>query len=486
MPGTSPSDSMGGRSNENRELELSSEAMRSLTERTVERLIAHVESLPDQPASETAGAEALAASLREPTPESGQPFDGILATLFERVFPVSFNTASPGYLAYIPGGGLFQTALADFISAATNRYTTVFVAGPGQAQIEATVVRWFADWIGYPDTAGGFLASGGSLANFSAIVTARQERLPENFLDGTLYVSEQVHHSITKSARLAGFPTRNVRAIPTDDRFCIRCDLLHEAITADRASGRRPFLVVGSAGTTNTGAIDDLEALAQIAAREDLWFHVDGAYGGFFVLTERGRTRMRGLASADSITLDPHKALFLPYGTGSLIVKDRRALQRAHSERADYMPAMQEDADHIDLCEISPELSRGFRGLRVWLPLKLHGVGPFRDNLEEKLDLATWVTEAIRDLPNIEIVAEPQLSIVAFRHRPQGLADGPELDAHNRRLMERVNSKRRVFLTGTSLGGRFVIRICVLSFRTHRDRMQEAFESIRDAVAAGS
>ncbi len=274
--------------------------------------------------------------------------------------------------------------------------------------------------------------------------------MPENFLSGTIYASDQVHHSIQKAAMLAGFPEGNVREIPTDGLFRIRVEDLARAIAADRSAGFQPFLVVGNAGSVNTGAVDDLAALADIAARERLWFHVDGAYGGFFLLTERGRKAMAGAERSDSITLDPHKSLFLPYGIGSLLVRDGDALKRAHALSAPYLPSMQEDPDLVDFNQISPELSRSWRGLRAWLPIKMHGIGPFRANLDEKLDLAAWAAEELRKIPAIEILAEPQLSIVAFRWRGEG-HDDEALNRINRDLLERINAKKRVYLTGTML-----------------------------------
>ncbi len=467
---------------EDRSLELSPEAFRSLIDAAARRVVAHVASLPTQPSADTKGGAALARSLVEPMPESGRPAEELLDLLFDRVIPKTFNTAGPGYLAYIPGGGLPHSAVADLVADSVNRYVGVFAAAPGLAQLEANVVRWFCDLAGYPAGARGILASGGSLATFSALVAARRDRLPENFLDGMIYVSDQAHYAVEKSALLAGFPAGNVREIATDPLFRIRLDTLAAEIAADRARGRMPFLVVGNAGTTNTGAVDDLAELADLCARERLWFHVDAAYGGFFLFTAEGRRRMAGIERADSIVLDPHKGLFLPYGTGALLVKDGEALKRAHAYTADYMPSMQEDPDLVDFNLLSPELSRDFRGLRVWLPLKMHGIGPFRANLEEKLALARLAADALREVPGIEIVAEPQLSILAFRLGRPGL-DGPALDRLNRDLLERINARKRVYLTGTLLNGRFAIRICVLSFRTHRDRMEQGLEDIRAAVA---
>ena len=463
-------------------LELSPERFRELVEESLVRIERHLETLPAQASASPAAGAALARALRESVPETGTPFGELLDLLFDRVIPSSFCTAGPGYLAYIPGGGILHAAVADLIADATNRYVGVWSAAPGLAQIEANVVAWFAELVGFPPSSRGILTSGGSISNFSAVVTARRERLPENFLGGTIYVSDQAHHSLEKAAMLAGFPPSNVRTIETDGVFRIRIDALERRIAEDRAAGRSPFLLVGNAGTTNTGAVDDLPALAEISRRERLWFHVDAAYGGFFALTPEGRSALAGLEQADSLILDPHKGLFLPYGTGCLLVRDGGALKRAHALTADYLPAMQEEEEFVDFCQISPELSRGWRGLRVWLPVKMHGIAPFRENLSEKLALARDAADALRAIPEIEILAEPQLSIVAFRRLWPSLA-AAETNEANRRLLERVNARGRVHLTGTMLRGDFAIRICVLSFRTHRDRIDMALEDIRSAIA---
>jgi len=463
------------------ELELPADELRRMVHLALERLIDHLRTLPAQPSADVAGAAEVARSLREPLPGEGTPFEELLGVVMDRAVPKSFNTAGPGYLAYIPGGGLVHAAVADLIADITNRFVGVWMAAPALVEIEANVGRWLCAIVGYPSSALGLLTTGGSMANFIALVTARRERLPEDFLSGVLYASDQAHHSVQKAALLAGFPPSSVRAIPTDDRFRLRIDALRSAIAEDRARGRRPFCLVANAGTTNTGAVDDLEAAAAVARAEGLWLHVDGAYGGFFVLTERGRSVLRGLEAADSITLDPHKGMFLPYGTGALLVRDRDALQRAQALHAEYLPAAPEDPEFVDYSTVSPELSRDFRGLRVWLPVKMHGIGAFTRALDEKLDLAAWAADELRGIEGIEIVAEPQLSLLAFRVVRPGLsAEG--LDALNRRVMAAVNARGRVYLTGTVTRGRFLIRICVLSFRTHRDRMRMALEDLRSAL----
>ncbi len=449
--------------------------MRALLDAAAIRIIEHIESLPSQPAMNVEGATEFARTLIEPLPRKGESYEALLDFLFEEAIPRSLTAAGPGYLAYVPGGGLFHSAIADLISNAVNRYVGVCAAAPALVQLEANVVRWFCEIVGLPRGSGGVLTSGGSLANFTGIVAARRAMLPDDFLKGTLYCSNQIHHSFQKAANLAGFPYANIRELPVDGEFRIRIDALEDAIERDRKEGWTPFLIAGSAGTTATGAVDDLEALARVAREQKLWFHVDGAYGALFALTERGRATLKGIEQADSVILDPHKTLFLPFGTGAVLVRDARTLHRAHSLHADYLPDMQQEDELVDFCEISPELSRDFRGLRVWLPLKLFGIEPFREQLDEKLDLIQFAVEELRTIDGIEIVAEPQLTILAFR-----LAGSDDL---NRALLDRINARKRVMLTPATVDGRFVIRIAIVSHRTHRDRVEMAIEDIRNAVA---
>jgi aromatic-L-amino-acid/L-tryptophan decarboxylase len=455
-------------------LEPDAKEMRRLVDEAMRRIVAHIESLPAQPSVNVDGALDDSRALIEPLPQHGTPYEKLLDDLFNEYAPRSFNAAAPGYLAYIPGGGLFYAAVADLIADSINRYVGVCAAAPALVQLEANVVRWFCEIAGYGAGSGGVLTTGGSLANFTALIAARKSLLGDDFANASLYCSSEVHHSFQKAAALAGFPAANVREIGVDAKFRMRTDELEAAIARDA----RPFLVVGSAGTTNTGAVDDLAAIARIAREHGMWFHVDGAYGAFFMLTERGRAAMRGIEQADSITLDPHKTLFLPYGTGAVLVRDASTLRRAFSSHADYLPEMQREEELIDFCEISPELSRDFRGLRVWLPLKILGIEPFRQALDEKLDLIEFVTAELRKIDGIEIVAEPQLTIVAFRL----VKPGADLNALNRNLLDRINARKRVMLTPTIYKGDFLIRICIVSHRTHRDRIEMGLEDIREAV----
>jgi aromatic-L-amino-acid decarboxylase len=459
-------------------LEPDPDELEAQTRAVADFVLAQLRDLADQPSFDLDGAGALKASFDEDPPERPTSLETLLARL-KPAIAKSYNTAGPGYLAYIPGGGVYAAALADFIACAVNRYVGVAQAAPALARIEETAAAWLCRLMGLPAGARGILTSGGSLSNFSAVVTARHERLGEAFQDGVLYFSEETHYCVAKAARLAGFPRASLRALPTDARCRLQPSALAEAVQKDRARARRPFLVVANVGTTNTGAIDPLPEVLDVAREHGLWVHADAAYGGFFRLASTGEALLTGIEQCDSITLDPHKGLFLPYGLGALLLRDGDALARVHREGASYVQDVTREGS-LGFADLSPELSRDFRGLRLWLPLMLHGLGAFREQLEEKLALTRWAYEQLASDGRFELVDEPQLSVVAFRLRgPAAQADrlGPE-------LLERVNARKRVFLSSTRIHGRYALRICVLSFRTHAERVEDAVLALRQEARA--
>jgi len=462
------------------DLDFSPSALRSLLEATSRRVVDHLASLPDQPARGDIHAEAFCRALREAAPESGQPLDELLRLLFDECIPRSFTTAGPGYLAYIPGGGVFPAALADLIADTTNRFTGVWPAAPALVQLEANALDWLRDWMQFPATTRGLFTTGGSMANFNAIVCAREKHLGTAVRDGVLYTSAEVHHSVLKAARLAGvFPDR-VREVGVDADYRMRADELRRAIERDRRDGLRPFLVVSSAGTTNTGAVDPLDAIADVCTAEGMWHHVDGAYGAFFHACPELRPLLAGLPRADSLTLDPHKGLFLPYGTGALLVRDGADLRAAHAmEHPAYLPDLPDPQEFYDPVSHGPDLSRGFPGLRVWLCVKMYGAARLRAAIAEKRQLAVAASAAIGRLPGMRMVAPPQLSLFAFHLTWPGVSQLDE-DAATAELLERVVQRGRVMMTGCRTRGRFLARVCVLSFRTRRDRIEEAVAHVAE------
>lgn len=454
-----------------RGLELSEKQMRQMTSESVEKIMAYFGRLDQLPVKNTGGVAALKHKLRESIPPHPIAFDRLLKTIFDDLIPRGIQVPSAGYLAYIPVGTVYPAVIGEFISYAINRWPAIYQFSPGFIEIENSVIRWLSQMMGLPRESGGILTSGGSMANLSAIVAARHEILGEKISKGTIYYSSQTHHSIEKSARIVGISKKNLREIPTDERNRISIPALMKTIQSDRKKGLHPFIVVANAGSTGTGAVDDLGQIASLCKTQRLWFHVDAAWAGSLRLTRFGKKIFKGIELADSITIDPHKALYTPFGCGALLVRDPRKLLNSHSFDAAYLPAEEEAEALSSPSKLSPELSRGQRGLQVWLPLKFFGITPFRKTLEEKLKLTRWITAELRKMKHVEITFEPQTMIVGFRYfdPAKGRID---LNRINRELLEEINADGRILLSGIELNGIFSIRIIPFGQRTHFEQLK--------------
>ncbi len=417
--------------------------------------------------------------LDSPISEDGIGIDAAIDLIRTNVDTPGLNPASGGHLAYIPGGGIYYSALGDYLADVFNRYAGVFYASPGAVRMENMLIRWMCDQVGYPAEAGGNLTTSGSLANLIAVVTARDGRniKSADVPRSVIYLSRQTHHSIDKAIRVAGLGECIIRYIDLDDRFRMLPQDLADKIEADTAAGLNPFLIVASAGTTDVGAIDPLPEIGAIAKESGCWYHIDAAYGGFFILTDEGKDKLRGLELADSLIIDPHKGLFLPYGLGVVLVKNVSDLARSYSFNANYMQDAFSAQDEISPAEISPELTKHFRGLRLWLPLKLHGVAPFRACLEEKLLLAKYFYAEVKRL-GFESDLEPELSVVTFRYIPSS----GDTDEFNKQLMNKIIEDGRVFVSSTKLNGKFTMRFACLSFRTHLKMVDMLLEKLANEV----
>jgi len=461
-----------------RALHLDAEARAARTDAVRSYIEEWLTSLPDKPVfMQDSGSRQAGALTIEEAPID---IDQALGTLAEQVDSNGQNIGSSRFFGYIPSGGMYMGALGDYLAAATNRYAGVDFAAPGAARLEIALLAWLAKEVGYPDSARGDLASGGSIATLSAVVAARQRHdvRARDVENTVVYLTQLTHHCLTKALQVAGLGECRTRLIPLDDDSRMDAQALDAAIASDRAAGLHPWLIAASAGTTDLGTIDPLPALADIAAKHGLWLHVDAAYGGAFVLCDEGRRRLAGIERSDSLIINPHKGLFLPTGLGIVLVRDGAALFEAFHARASYMQDMEgmgvEQAHSA--CDFSPELTRPFRGLRLWLPLKLAGVGAFRAALEEKLLLAEYFYERIGQLDGFVTDAPPDLSIVAFRYQP---ARGDATD-FNRRLFEAIRDDGRIFLSTTTVGGAFTLRLAILAYHTHREDIDVALEVIEE------
>lgn len=400
---------------------------------------------------------------------SKKSFLELLEVYDKQVVETGIVAASGKHVGYIPGGGIFASSIADFLAAVTNPYASVYYASPGAATIENEVVNWLKQLFSFPDSAVGSLSSGGSTSTLIAFTAARDhhrvknERVPQS----VVYMSEQVHHSTQKALRIIGLEDVVIRYIPLDENHRMDALALNLQIQSDIAANLHPFLIVASAGTTDTGAIDPLDAIADVAQQHQLWFHVDAAYGGFFILTSK-KDQFKGIERADSLIVDPHKGLFLPYGTGAVLIKNKAAALHSNYYEANYMQDATNDALVKSAANISPELTKHFRGLRVWLPLQLHGIAPFVACAEEKLVLVHYFRQRLVDL-GFEVGPTPDLSVSYFWYPFK-----ENRDAKNKQLMDAIHQDGEVFLSSSIIKGQFVIRMAILSFRTKKETIDRA------------
>ncbi len=421
----------------------------------------------------------MAARIDGPPPETPQDFDDILRTLDEDVLPFMSKGDHPGFFAYVPFAGTWPGALGDLIASATNVYAGSWMEAAGPSQLELEVIGWFKDWIGYPAGAAGLLVSGGSAANLTALACARESLVGSMSDDLVVYVSDQAHCSVARSARNLGFRQSQVRVIPSDDQLRIRIDLLESAMDADLRNGRRPLLVSANGGATNSGAVDPLPELADLCAERKVWFHVDAAYGGFAVLAERGRSQLAGIERADSITLDPHKWLYQPYECGCLLVRDGLQLRRAFLITPDYLREAVALDREVNFSDLGLQLTRMARAFKVWVSVQYFGLDAFRRAIDRTFDLAERARQRIEASDRLELAARPALGIVSFRR----MFDENE-DLLNARLVSALEESGLGLVSSTRLKGRYTIRMCVMSHTSGPEDVDRVLDFLEQADVA--
>lgn len=407
---------------------------------------------------------------------------GELLDLYERaVNSTGLQPASGGHLGYIPGGGVPLAGYGDLIAAITNKYSGIFYGNPGAIRIENHLIDWTAKQFGFKGEYGGNLTTGGSIGNLIAIVSARDahEIKGKDYEKTVIYGSAQMHHSLNKAIRIAGLGECIYRNVPLEDNHHINTKFLLDQIQEDKENGLRPFLIIGSAGTTDTGVIDDLNELANIAEKYNCWFHIDGAYGGYFYLIDELKSKFKGIEKADSLVIDPHKGLFLPYGTGMVLVKEREHMLHSHFYLANYMQDAYKSPEEWSPADVSPELSRNFRGMRMWLPLMVHGIKPFKDAILEKYLLSKYAYKKLQELPYIEVGQEHELTVQTFRFFKPNLSE-EELNKLNKQVLEELHKNGRIYISSTLIDNKFTMRFAILSFRTHMHEVDLILEMMEE------
>jgi len=406
--------------------------------------------------------------------EKGKTMETILDVLKTEVDVIGISSASGRHLGFIPGGGLWSSSIADMLGDISNKYSGIAFSGPGSVKMESQVIQWMTKIIGYPSNAFGNLTSGGSIANLIAVKAARDfHRINStNVKKAAIYFGEQTHHSVYKALNITGLHESVLRKIPVTEKFRIDINELKHQIKKDKEAGLNPFLIIASAGTTDTGAIDPLNEIADICSEYNAWFHVDAAYGGFFILLDEMKEKLKGMERSDSVVLDPHKTLFLPFGSGAVLLRDKNVLLSSNSSKASYL-ADTERVEDINPADTGIELTRPNRGLRMWLPLQLHGVAPFKACLQEKLMLSNYFYEQIGKL-GFEKGPQPDLTVSIFRY------PNDEDNRINQQLIDAIHKDGRVFLSSTTIKGKLWLRCAVVAHRTHQKEIDLALQMIKE------
>jgi aromatic-L-amino-acid decarboxylase len=459
----------------NSKLELPPAEMRALGYRVVDLIADHFAHLPQKPVGAKGDPAVLRPVFLEPPPAQPVPGGEILARAEEQIFTQILNICHPRFFAFVPGPSNFVSAMADALASGFNVFNGSWLGGSSAAALELAVIDWFRNWCGFPEGAGGLFVSGGSMANLTALVAARHTRLADRTQGAVIYYSDQTHSSVDRALRVIGFLPEQISRIASDDEFRLPVDALAERVKQDRAAGLRPFAVIANAGTTNTGAIDPLAGIAEFCRAQDLWMHVDGAYGAAAVISDRGRALLTGIELADSLSFDPHKWLFQSIECGCVLLRDAALLKATYRIMPEYLADVHRNVTEVNPCDYGIQLTRGFRALKVWMSIQYFGLDAFRAAIERGFVLAEIAERKLRDMANWELVTPAHMGIVCFRRREAA-------DSFYPRLHDAMLRDGFALATSTVLNGRSALRLCTINPRTTDDDIEHTLDWL-DALA---
>src|SRR5499427_10375593 len=458
------------------------EAMRRAGYAAVDALAARLAAPEGGPVLRRTSPAEMRARLGGAPPEQGAGLDAVLARVIDDVLPYGAWANHPGYFAFIPYFTTWPGAVAELIAAAANISPWAWMESPAATQIELEVIDWFRGWLGMPEGTAGVLVSGGSAANLTALLVAR-EAAGGPSQDSVVYVSDQGHSSLARTARAMGLRPHQIRVLPTDDQWRLQPATVTAAVGADRRAGRVPIAVCAAAGSTSTGAIDPLPALADVCAAEGLWLHVDAAYGGFAAVTPEGRALLTGIERADSVTIDPHKWLFQPIECGGVLVRDGGRLARTFAIHPDYLDSTETHATgEVNLDEWGLQVSRGFHALKVWMSVQAFGLAAFRAAIARNMELAAYAEELVQAHDTLTLMAPASLGIVCFRREWPG-CDEAETERRGIALADDLERSGDAFVSTTRLAGRHAIRLCILNPTSGAAHVRRVIEYFAQAAA---
>ncbi|WP_339660264.1 aspartate aminotransferase family protein [uncultured Polaribacter sp.] len=458
--------------------ELSVEEMKSYGYKIVDIIVAHFDSIESKKPVSKASRKEMDTIFLQEAPEKGMPADEVLNFVMDNVIPNSNISSHPKAFSFVPGPSNFISAMADSLATGFNIFSGGWFVSPSAAELEIVTLNWLLKMFNFPVTkGGGIFTSGGSMANLTALVTARRIKCGDDFSDAIIYLSDQAHSSNIKAIRVLGFKKEQIKIIPTDLEFKFSINKLKNEIAKDKLQGKKPFCIIASAGTTNTGTVDPLDALADICEKENLWFHIDGAYGGAAILSKKGSKILQGIERADSLTVDPHKWFFQPYEIGCLLVKDASWLSNTFSEKPEYLRDIEGNESEINFYDYGIQLTRRFRALKFYMSIKTFGLETFKEAISYNIDLAEKTDDILRKSENWEIVSPATLAIINFRYNPLKLNLSDEkLDKLNQEISARVVASKEALLVTTILQNQIVIRMCLINPKTTLDHIKETLD----------
>lgn len=487
------------------DLDLSPEEFRKLGYRVVDMIAEYYSTIRDVPVFPPHASEEVERAFQEPLPEKGQDPLEVLGEWQSKVLPYTTHLGSPRYFGFVNGSGTMISTLAEALAASVNMNSGAWKPAPAATEIERRAIAWIAELIGYPPGCGGLFTSGGTMANFTAVLTVlrntatydttaeglQRKESPGRF---TIYMSDHEGHvSITRVADLLNLGRDAVRKVASHDDFTMNVQDLERVLDEDIARGDIPFCVVGQVGSINVGAVDPLEDIARICRERDLWFHADGACGAVGAILPDKKSLFRGLELADSVTLDPHKWLYIPYECGCVLVRDPEKLRRAFSMTAPYLRgSLPTEYTGLDYLEYGPQMSRGFRALKVWMSLKHYGAEGYRKLLAQNVKCAEHLDRLVRESTDFEALHEPALFIYSFRYAPEDLRRAGEqsikksaeindyLDRLNQQIADEIQLSGVAFLMTSRVHGRIVLRLSICSHRTTLDDIDLVFAKLRE------
>lgn len=461
--------------NESFRLRLSKEEMKTYGYKVIDALVEHFETEAEKKPVAHASREEMDQIFDENVPEKASDFQTVFDFVIKEVMPKSDILSHPKTYSFVPGPSNYVSVLADTLATGFNVFSGGWAASPAAAELEIVTMNWLLKLFKFPEKrGGGIFTSGGSMANLTALVTARRQRCGDDFSKAVIYMSDQAHSSNIKAIRVLGFKKEQVRIIPTDLEFKMAVSKLKNAIAKDRLEGLQPFCIIASAGTTNTGTVDPLDEIAKICKTEKLWFHIDGAYGGAAILSKKGSQLLKGIEKADSLTIDPHKWLYQPYEMGCLLVRNHKWLSQTFSEKPEYLRDIEGNTSEINFYDHGIQLTRRFRALKFYMSVKTFGLNAFKKAISYTIDTAEKVEAHLRKSSEWEVISPATLAVINFRYNPIGYDfTEQELDEINQEVSRKVMESREAMLVTTVLQDQIVLRMCLINPRTTLQDVKE-------------